>query len=198
MNFLGTDLEGNNQIVIGFEEYSDRLDFKFKTRWILEYEDFEASNIKPINHFVVTASIKTNELHLYMNGIDSGPYGISDFEGIDYGNCLRIGKQRSYTGLPYRALTGKISDLRIYATALTADQVNELYNVPISVSDKGSLLCCECTETDEDGTRSFKSTGAVESYQAAEIVAGTPVDHFSIVKPVYNSIGVKSPSIVER
>ena len=200
VNFLGTDTEGLLQIVIGFQEGGGEFEFRFHTRWIIENKRFDVSNIKPINHFVITASIKTNELHLYMNGIDSGPYGISstDFRYIDCGNCLRIGKERSYTAEPNGPLTGKISDLRIYATALTADQVNELYNAPISVSDKGSLLCCECTETDEDGTRAFKSTGAVESYQAAEIVSGTPVDHFSIVKTNYNGIGIKASSIMER
>ena len=33
-----------------------------------------------------------------------------------------------------------ISDFRIYATALTADQIMELYNTPISISNTGTLL----------------------------------------------------------
>lgn len=201
VNFLGTDTEGLTGIVIGFYELSSgKIEFSFHTYRIIGYHSFESSNIKAINHFVITASLKTNELHLYMNGIDSGPYGIggNDFDYIDRGNYLRIGKQRSYSSRPYRALTGKISDLRIYATALTADQVNELYNAPISVSDNGSLLCSECLETGEDLTRSFISTGIVESTQVAEIVAGSPVDHFSIAKTNYDALGIKSTSIIER
>lgn len=41
-------------------------------------------------------------------------------------------------GTPY--FKGKISDVRIYATALTADDVKELYNTPFTVTSNGKLL----------------------------------------------------------
>lgn len=44
----------------------------------------------------------------------------------------------SSPGSPY--FKGKISDVRIYATALSAEDVKELYNVPFSVTDMGRLL----------------------------------------------------------
>lgn len=41
---------------------------------------------------------------------------------------------------------GKISDVRIYATALTAEQVKELYDTAASVDKNGNLLCYEMEE----------------------------------------------------
>jgi hypothetical protein len=155
---------------------------------------FEVYTSIPINqwhHIVVT--MNADLYKVYVDNIKVGEETcITTLSPI---NNVSVVCYDNYSG---KILDGKLSDLRIYATALTADQVKELYDTPISVSDKGSLLCCECTETDEDGTRAFKSTGAVESYQAAEIDAGTPVDHFSIVKTNYNGIGIKTTSIMER
>ena len=41
---------------------------------------------------------------------------------------------------PSNYFNGKISDVRIYATALSADDVLELYHTPISLSNNGALL----------------------------------------------------------
>ena len=42
--------------------------------------------------------------------------------------------------------TGQMSDFRIYATALTAAQIKELYNSPISVANTGACLSGQFTE----------------------------------------------------
>ena len=41
---------------------------------------------------------------------------------------------------PDEKFNGKISDVRIYATALSADDILELYNTPISLASNGTLL----------------------------------------------------------
>lgn len=47
----------------------------------------------------------------------------------------------SYTGTNWNTnFHGKISDFRIYVKALSATQVMELYNVPVSISNSGALI----------------------------------------------------------
>jgi hypothetical protein len=41
---------------------------------------------------------------------------------------------------------GKISDVRIYATALSADDIAELYQVPISIDNTGKVHTLDYTE----------------------------------------------------
>ena len=55
--------------------------------------------------------------------------------------------------------SGQMSDFRIYATALTAAQIKELYNAPISVADTGACLSEQFTEG-ATGI-SFAKTGVV-------------------------------------
>ena len=55
--------------------------------------------------------------------------------------------------------SGQMSDFRIYATALTADQVKELYNAPISVANTGACISEQFTEG--AAGISFAKTGVV-------------------------------------
>lgn len=50
------------------------------------------------------------------------------------------------TGTSYKLANVEISDFRLYATALSADQVKELYNNPVSVCKSGNLMCMEVVE----------------------------------------------------
>lgn len=54
--------------------------------------------------------------------------------------------------------TGKISDVRIYATALTEQDVQRLYNTPISLSNDGTLNALEYIET---SLSKFTKTGLI-------------------------------------
>lgn len=56
----------------------------------------------------------------------------------------RIGAWNSNTGQNYKGL---MSDFRIYRTALTADQILQLYNAPISLANNGTLFAGEFIET---------------------------------------------------
>ena len=55
--------------------------------------------------------------------------------------------------------SGQMSDFRIYATALTAAQIKELYNAPISVANTGACLSGQFTEG--ASSISFAKTGVV-------------------------------------
>lgn len=45
-----------------------------------------------------------------------------------------------------RMCTGKMADFRVYCTALSADDVMELYHTPASIDNKGNLHCYEMKE----------------------------------------------------
>lgn len=60
----------------------------------------------------------------------------------------RIGRDtRSGDGTPYK---GKISDFRIYATALTDAQIKELYNTSVTIDNKGNIYSREYIEDDDN------------------------------------------------
>jgi hypothetical protein len=54
------------------------------------------------------------------------------------------GNQTTPAGGTY--FNGKISDVRIYATALSADDILELYNSSASISNNGSIMCYDFVE----------------------------------------------------
>lgn len=57
-------------------------------------------------------------------------------------NNIYIGAEASHTADPTSPyFTGKISDVRIYATALSADDILNLYKVSASISDTGQVFC---------------------------------------------------------
>lgn len=57
-----------------------------------------------------------------------------------------ISSGRYGNGTSYGNTNTSLSDIRLYATALNADQVKELYNNPVSVCKGGTLMCMEVVE----------------------------------------------------
>ena len=55
-------------------------------------------------------------------------------------NNATIGNSYTGTGWNGTKFNGQISDFRIYSTALSADDILELYHTPISLSNNGTLL----------------------------------------------------------
>lgn len=85
--------------------------------------------------FVRTAS----DSKLYVNG----ELKLTGTSGtVPTGNYF-IGAWSTVTGQNYE---GQMSDFRIYATALTADQVKQLYEAPISLANNGTLFANELVE----------------------------------------------------
>lgn len=74
----------------------------------------------------------TNELY-YLNGEYKKQI---EKKGMPTGNYF-IGAWRDSVSQNFKGL---ISDFRVYATALSADQVKRLYNTPVSLSNNGTLL----------------------------------------------------------
>ena len=84
-------------------------------------------------------------LKCYSNGVLIGTYSSSLAQKTKNSNIeYRLGKDsRSDSTMFY----GRMSDFRIYATALTADQVKQLYEAPISLANNGTLFANEFNET---------------------------------------------------
>lgn len=83
-------------------------------------------------HIVLIHDSETKKLKLYVNGSFVSQI---DTDGTVYGSdVLNLG------GRSIAEYSGKVSDFRIYATALTADQVKELYNTPVSIANNGTML----------------------------------------------------------
>lgn len=80
----------------------------------------------------------TNELY-YING---QLVNTIEKKNMPTGTCY-IGAWNSPTSQNYKGL---MSDFRIYKTALTADQIMELYNTSASLSANGTLLAYEFEE----------------------------------------------------
>lgn len=88
-------------------------------------------------HFV--AVYDGANLHVYRNSIYEGKKA---FTGLVTLANLSVGI--GY-GVSYFT-NGNVSDFRIYATALSADDIKALYNTPISIDDKNTLHCTEIIE----------------------------------------------------
>lgn len=69
---------------------------------------------------------------------------------IEYSSTanLIIGAESSANGVIGPFFNGKMSDLRIYGTALSEDDIKELYNVPTSLDNNGNIFTGELIEED--------------------------------------------------
>ncbi len=66
-----------------------------------------------------------------------------------------------------KLFNGKLSDMRIYATALSADKIKELYDTSAFVDNNQNLLCYEFVE-DSSSTSQIDKTGIVHSQEIDE------------------------------
>lgn len=76
----------------------------------------------------------------YQNGENAGSTDLSSkSKTLSIASTIGIGN--NYTGTQWNTkFNGSISDFRMYATALSASDVKELYNAPISITNTGVLM----------------------------------------------------------
>ena len=90
------------------------------------------------HHFVMVGDGSTNKLYM-----DGALYGVAKtYKGIT-GSSIVINGWDSSTN--YKT-NGYISDFRIYSTALSAEDVKELYNTPASIDKSGNIYAYEFRE----------------------------------------------------
>ena len=98
----------------------------------------------------------TNEVKFYLNG-ELKDTNTSTHSALTFPTTFRIGRDiRSGDGTPYKGL---MSDFRIYSTALSAEDVLELYNTAAMIDDGGSVYCYEF---DEDSSSEIDKTGILK------------------------------------
>lgn len=108
-------------------------------------------------HLAVTWKSGGNKV-IYLNGEQKASVAAGTLSKSN--TNASIGRSSSGNSLATsNYFSGQMSDFRIYATALTAGQIKELYNAPISVTDTGACLSEQFTEG-ATGI-SFAKTGVV-------------------------------------
>ncbi len=92
---------------------------------------------------MLTLSYDGNTIRRYYDGIDSKDTTIAKNTGLSSPTAIRIG----YDGQSSYACTQTfLSDFRIYSTALTAEQVKELYDTSVSIDSFGNIHTREVVE----------------------------------------------------
>lgn len=85
----------------------------------------------------------TSDLKVYINGVQKFS-STATLSAKTFPTTYRIGRDtRSDDGTPYH---GNMSDFRIYATALTAEQILELYNTSATIDNQGNVYAREVIE----------------------------------------------------
>ena len=139
---------------IVFHDKNTRLAIGFSDTRIITYvgsdgsdigTQFQTSGIYIANQWNHLVLVKTGDKTrvLYLNGVEVSPYG-NNYWGGDL-DKLNIGI-RHYNGGYSSIFNGQISDFRAYTTALSAEDVYNLYAVGASISDTGVLFSNEVSE----------------------------------------------------
>lgn len=88
----------------------------------------------------VAITFNNGAVYRYLDGQNTG---LSDRTGT--GNAI-VGIRSTRGALANTSLNGSLSDFRIYATALSDDDILALYNSPISLANNGTLFANEFVE----------------------------------------------------
>jgi hypothetical protein len=117
--------------------YSDLV--KVDSKWYLHTITYDGSNVKYYRNGTL---ISTNALAGTLPAITAIKIGIGRAGGV------------------YRQIQQYVSDFRMYVTTLSAEDVKELYQIPISIDKNGDIFSLSYSE---NGTKhSFYKTGNVE------------------------------------
>lgn len=115
-------------------------------------------------HLVVTWKSGGNKV-LYINGVEK--YSATAGTLNKSNTLASIGASSTGSAVTNNNyFSGMMSDYRIYATALSADDVVRLYNAPISISKAGEVFSSAFDETASKA--SFRNTGVVTATEISE------------------------------
>ena len=98
---------------------------------------------------MVTGTFDKTNVKIYIDGVLKGTTATGSTNGIKYNtsNVLLIGAEVSGGQTPAsNTFVGNMSDVRVYATALSADDIMELYHTSASIDNKGNLHTYEVVE----------------------------------------------------
>lgn len=98
---------------------------------------------------MLTGTMDKDNIKIYYDGQEVGTVATDSTNGIGYANnYIFIGGEASGNKLTpaSSAYVGNLSDVRIYATALTAEQILELYHTSASIDNNGNIYARELVE----------------------------------------------------
>lgn len=89
----------------------------------------------------------------------------------------------SKAGGVHRKCQGSWSDFRVYCTALSADDIKDLYDTPTFIDNQGDLLTCEFVEDDEilvdktgiTSAKQFKEDGTETQFYNTKLIQSTQI-----------------------
>lgn len=127
-----------------------------RARWhVYTASDLSASGYKQADYATALTSgwhhfcgtCNESQIKLYLDGVLVKTTSASNY-GIHFNTTasMFIGAESAGASSYSDLFTGKISDVRIYYTTLTADQVADLYSTAASISDSGTLMGYEFVE----------------------------------------------------
>lgn len=142
----------DNQVV--FADYKSHLAFGIYSNYLVLscnetntiYRKTVLKSVLTIDKFYFITIVRADDgILLYINGKLQDYHSITDHWPGGMTDKFTIGCRSNYTTL----LNGNLSDFRIYATALSAEDVKELYNVSASVDRKNNFYTYEYNEIDQ-------------------------------------------------
>ena len=98
---------------------------------------------------MLTGTMDKDNIKIYIDGEEAGTVTTGSTNGIGYANNYLFisGEASGNSVTPANSnYTGKLSDIRIYATALTPEQIKELYNTSMSIDNNGNIYARELVE----------------------------------------------------
>lgn len=124
------------------------------------------------HHFVVTGDGNVNKL--YIDGEFQA--NATTYRGLTGAHIILNGWD---TSVNYK-FNGYLSDFRIYATCLSEDDIRELYNKPIILTNNGDMIS-QGEYVEDNSTLQFYKNGIIKS---PKIVEDSLVDVFTQTNPV--------------
>lgn len=119
------------------------------------------------HHFAITCDGQT--LKGYIDGVEVASKSWSTKTPIFYNTSagyFLFGESESNQTIPSSYTKGKLSDVRIYATALSADDIKDLYQEAAFIDHKGNIGCYQFYE---DTDSQITKTGQIQSEEFEEI-----------------------------
>lgn len=108
---------------------------------------FYVASLSPGWH-MFSFTYTTSEIKSYIDGVLHENISITSY-GIKYNTAARLflGCEAAASAPTAPYFNGKLSDFRLYYTALTADEIADLYHTSSSITSNGTLLTSEVNET---------------------------------------------------
>ena len=107
--------------------------------------DIEFSNTTITNNewvFITIVKFSTGTIKAYLNGVEKAATGYG-FTSQSFSSPWYIGRDSRGDNTAY---LGNMSDFRIYCTALSANQIKELYNTSMQIDSSGNVFARELVE----------------------------------------------------